>query len=76
MKLLRVEVPLYEDHPAFKAPRNASELIEAMSSFCLVKEFSWKIGDGPWERESVAHDYAAAVNEAYMNRKRWWEFWK
>jgi hypothetical protein len=75
MTVLLVRVPLHDEHQAYSAPRNASELLEVMSKFCLVKEFSWKIGDGEWEKETVAFDYDAAV-KAYLTKRRWYEFWK
>jgi hypothetical protein len=75
MRILRVEVQINENAPTFSYPRNAKEILEAMSKWCLTKDFRWKFDEGEWEKETVPFDYTPAKRKPMILRwlQEWWE---
>ena len=58
-----IEAELHVEHPCYKAPQTAHELLEALSKWVVTADFRWKIGDGPWQKETAPTSF-------YSTRRR------
>jgi hypothetical protein len=74
MQKLILEVNLDTEHPHYRTPENAYDLLNALENWAPTAGFQWKIGDEPLHGEIRPHDYTSAA-EAACKRNWFQRFW-